>query len=183
MNVSRRPPAHTDERGVITDLHVGQPVNALTTVTCVKGAIRGNHFHKLTTQFTYVLSGRLRYVGQSQHAPVEECTIAAGDLVTSLPLESHAFEALEDSVLLAFCHGPRAGMDYEKDTYRLAEPLIPTGPRAVAQVSKPAVSPISKSAGRTTSSSPDFADTFRTAQRPAGLETRDTADLAVCATP
>ena len=128
MNVTHRPPAHADQRGVITDLHVGQPVNALTTVTCLKGAIRGNHFHKLTTQFTYVLSGKLRYVGQNLDRPVEECTIAAGDLVTSLPLESHAFEALEDSVLLAFCHGPRAGMDYEKDTYRLEEPLITLKP-------------------------------------------------------
>lgn len=124
MNVVHRDPAHADQRGVITDLHVGEPVNALTTVTCVKGAVRGNHFHKLTTQFTYVLRGRLRYVGQSQGCPVEECVIAAGDLVTSLPLESHAFEALEDSELLAFCHGPRAGMDYEKDTYRLECPLI-----------------------------------------------------------
>jgi len=54
--------------------------------------------------------------------------VAKMDLVTSLPLESHAFEALEDSELLAFCHGPRAGMDYEKDTYRLECPLIPKTP-------------------------------------------------------
>ncbi len=124
MNVVHRDPAHADQRGAITDLHVGEPVNALTTVTCVKGAVRGNHFHKLTTQFTYVLRGRLRYVGQTPGQPVAECIITAGDLVTSLPLECHAFEALEDSELLAFCHGPRAGIDYEKDTYRLEEPLI-----------------------------------------------------------
>jgi hypothetical protein len=40
----------------------------------------------------------------------------------------------------------------------------------VAQVSKPAVSPISKSAG------------CRNGVAAAGLETRDTADLEVCAT-
>lgn len=128
MNVARKSPAHADHRGAITDLHVGEPVNALTTVTCNKGAVRGNHFHKLTTQYTYVLRGKLRYAGQTPGQPVEERTIAAGDLVTSLPLESHAFEALEDSELLAFCHGPRAGMDYEKDTYRLEYPLIPQTP-------------------------------------------------------
>jgi adenine-specific DNA-methyltransferase len=44
-------------------------------------------------------------------------------------------------------------------------------PFNVAQVSKPAVSPISQSAER------------REGERPAGLETRDTADLEVCATP
>ncbi len=132
MNVARKFPAFTDQRGAITDLHVGEPVNALTTVSCAKGAVRGNHFHKLTTQYTYVLSGRLRYAGQSPGRPAEECTLSAGDLVTSLPLESHAFEALEDSVLLAFCHGPRAGMEYETDTYRLAEPLIAAGSNSTA---------------------------------------------------
>jgi quercetin dioxygenase-like cupin family protein len=124
MNVIHCKPAHSDARGVITDIHVGQPVNALTTVTCVKGAIRGNHFHKLTTQFTYVMSGRLRYFSQSPGAPIESCIVVAGDLVTSLPFESHAFESLEDSVLLAFCQGVRAGVDYEKDTYRIEESLI-----------------------------------------------------------
>jgi hypothetical protein len=44
----------------------------------------------------------------------------------------------------------------------------------VAQVSKPAVSPISKSAGR--------ANSQRGVGQLAGLETRDTADLEVCAT-
>src|SRR5581483_4657439 len=47
----------------------------------------------------------------------------------------------------------------------------------VAQVSKPAVSPISKSAARRSLGS---AGRF---VQPAGLETRDTADLEVCATP
>jgi 3-oxoacyl-(acyl-carrier-protein) synthase len=46
----------------------------------------------------------------------------------------------------------------------------------VAQVSKPAVSPTSKPAARAESERP------RTAEAPAGLETRDTADLEVCAT-
>ncbi len=124
MNVIHRKPAHFDARGVITEIHVGQPVNALTTVTCVKGAIRGNHFHKLTTQFTYVMSGRLRYFSQTPGGPIESCIVEAGDLATSLPFESHAFESLEDSILLAFCHGVRAGIDYEKDTYRIEVSLV-----------------------------------------------------------
>ncbi|KAF0171858.1 MAG: cupin 2 conserved barrel domain protein [Limisphaerales bacterium] len=129
MNIIRRKPAHRDARGVITDLHVGEPVNALTTVTCRKGSVRGNHFHKLTTQFTYVLSGRLRYFARNEGDAVKRRVVRSGDLVTSLPRECHAFEALEDSVLLAFCHGPRAGLNYESDTYRLAEPLTAPKPK------------------------------------------------------
>lgn len=124
MNITRIKPVYKDARGVITDLHDGEPVNALTTVTCRTGAIRGNHYHKHTTQFTYVLTGRLRFLAQNEGGPVERRVVRAGDLITSLPRERHAFEALEDSVLLAFCHGPRAGRNYENDTYRLAEPLI-----------------------------------------------------------
>jgi hypothetical protein len=48
--------------------------------------------------------------------------------------------------------------------------LAGAGKTSVAQVSKPAVSPISKSAGR------------HHCEASAGLETRDTADLEVCAT-
>ncbi len=124
MKVTRKNPAHRDARGVITDLHVGKPVNALTTVTCRKGAVRGNHYHKYTTQFTYVLAGRLRFAAQKDGGRVERRVVRTGDLITSLPWESHAFEALADSALLAFCHGPRAGRNYEKDTFRLATPLI-----------------------------------------------------------
>ena len=46
----------------------------------------------------------------------------------------------------------------------------------VAQVSKPAVSPVSKPAGRA------LFEAVPTVGRPAGLETRDTADLEVCGT-
>jgi hypothetical protein len=53
---------------------------------------------------------------------------------------------------------------------RPAHSLADEGNAGVAQVSKPAVSPISKSAGR------------RNRVASAGLETRDTADLEVCAT-
>lgn len=123
MQITRLKPAHSDARGVITDIHVGQSVNALTTVTCRKGAIRGNHFHKKTTQFTHVLSGRLRFYSQIEGGPIERKIIRAGDLIVSPPLHRHAFEALEDSVLLAFCKGPRAGTNYETDTYRLDVPL------------------------------------------------------------
>ncbi len=55
---------------------------------------------------------------------MEQSLVVKGDLIASPPLESHAFEALEDSVLLAFCKGPRAGTQYETDTYRLEVPLV-----------------------------------------------------------
>lgn len=124
MILERRIPAFADNRGEITDIVENVPFDSLTLITCSKGAVRANHFHKETVQYTYILSGRCRYLSQQPGGPVEQAVIAQGDLVVSPQLESHAFEALEDSVLLAFCKGPRAGTQYETDTFRLDEPLI-----------------------------------------------------------
>ena len=117
-------PAFVDERGEITDIVENIPFNSLTMITSSKGAVRGNHYHKRTTQYTYIIEGTCRYYSQKPGEPVEQVIARKGDLVVSPPLESHAFEALEDAVLLAFCQGPRSGTQYETDTFRLDEPLV-----------------------------------------------------------
>jgi quercetin dioxygenase-like cupin family protein len=108
-----------DDRGVIEDWFDGKPVDAVTRITTKKGAVRGNHFHKLTTQWTYVVRGRLRMV----HAG-HEFVAGTGAMVTHEPGISHAWKALEDTECLVFTRGPRSGEGYEDDTYRLAEPLL-----------------------------------------------------------
>jgi len=127
MILENRKPACTDARGAITDIVENVPFDSLILITSARGAVRGNHFHKETIQYTYILSGTCRYFSQKPGGPVEQATVVKGDLIVSPPMESHAFEALEDSELLAFCKGPRAGSQYESDTFRLAEPLV--GPR------------------------------------------------------
>jgi hypothetical protein len=59
-----------DARGVIQDLFDGDKV-AVTHITTLKGAIRGNHVHDLTTQWTYVTSGKLRMASGSRKFVVE----------------------------------------------------------------------------------------------------------------
>jgi len=122
MILENRKPACADARGEITDIVENVSFDSLTLITSARGAVRGNHFHKETTQYTYILSGSCRYYSQKPGEAVEQATVGKGDLVVSPP--SHAFEALEDSELLAFCKGPRAGSQYEIDTFRLAEPLV-----------------------------------------------------------
>jgi quercetin dioxygenase-like cupin family protein len=124
MILDSKKPAFTDERGKITDIVENVPFDSLTLITSSKGAVRGNHYHRQTTQYTYILEGKCRYYSQKPGEPVEQAIVVKGDLVVSPPLESHAFEALDDSVLLAFCQGPRNGTQYETDTFRLAEPLV-----------------------------------------------------------
>ena len=48
-----------DKRGEILDIFTKNPKDHCTLVTFNKGAIRGNHFHKKSTQYTYILNGKL----------------------------------------------------------------------------------------------------------------------------
>ena len=123
MRVIRVKAAVADRRGTITDVLDGTRVECVTLVTSKKGAVRGNHYHKKTTQYTYVLEGRFRLFTQRVGRPVQSRVVKAGELVVTPPLERHAFVALEDSLLIACAHGPRAGRSYESDTYRLDVPI------------------------------------------------------------
>lgn len=128
MEIIPKQPAFCDERGTITDILDKIPVDSVVLITCTKGSVRGNHYHKQTTQYTYVLDGKFRAYTQIEGKEVEVATIAKGDLVVTPPEERHAFEAIEDSVLLALCLGPRMGTDYENDTFRLERPLCAAKP-------------------------------------------------------
>jgi len=126
MSVQRPKIAFKDSRGVIVDILDGIPVECVTVLTSKRGTVRGNHFHKKTTQYLYVVDGKLRLHTQSPGQPVRRRVIRRGDLVVTPPLERHAFEAIEDSLLLACAHGPRVGKNYERDTFRLDEPIAPS---------------------------------------------------------
>jgi quercetin dioxygenase-like cupin family protein len=120
MMVFTPSPNHTDERGEIMDL-AGR-VDAVTVVHTKKGAVRGNHFHSRTEQWTYVASGRLLVTNGKRKEEV-----GPGVVVYDGPGSPHAWRALEDTVCVVFVKGPRAGNNYEADTTRLEIPLIVSG--------------------------------------------------------
>lgn len=104
-----------DKRGVIQDLLVN--VDCVTEIFTRKDAVRGNHMHKRTTQWAYVVSGRMLMASDHDGA-VHQQSYGPGELVPELPGVPHAWKALEDSTVLVFTRGPRSGEDYESDTYR-----------------------------------------------------------------
>lgn len=106
-----------DERGVIQDL-LG-PIDSVTWITTNRGAIRGNHVHHQTDQWTLVTFGRL-LVAHGE----ERTELLPGRMVHHPAGEPHAWQALEDTMCLVFTRGPRSGEDYESDTERLEEPLL-----------------------------------------------------------
>lgn len=115
----------SDARGAIIDLVEHESFDSASLITSVAGAVRGNHYHLDTYQVTYVISGRLRFVSKMPEAAPVTLVAEAGDLVRTRPTESHAVESLSDSTMLVLTRGPRGGRNYESDTYRLDQPLIP----------------------------------------------------------
>ena len=113
---------HTDDRGSIVDLFYNEDINHVATVTSEPNAIRGNHYHKKTTQHMLMTKGSLEYwykpVGSNEKAQM--IVAREGDLVSTGPNEIHALRiGPEGNEFVVFSQGIRGGKDYESDTFRV----------------------------------------------------------------
>tara|TARA_B100000767_G_C19561881_1_gene449446 strand:- start:126 stop:515 length:390 start_codon:yes stop_codon:yes gene_type:complete len=121
---------HKDNRGKIIDIFVNKPKDHCTLVTFNRNSIRGNHFHKKSEQFSYILTGKLLMLTAKINkkgkiiGPIKKEIINDNFLVSHKPFYAHAFKALKKSSMLAFVNGKRGGKKYELDTYRLDKKLI-----------------------------------------------------------
>ncbi len=123
MDVIKITPDAEDERGTIADILRQEVIDSVTLITSRKGALRGNHYHKETIQYVYVMKGRLKALSQMPGEPARSAVLGKGDLIVNVAHERHAFLALEDSEFLVLTKGPRGGENYEDDTYRLDTPI------------------------------------------------------------
>ena len=109
---------HKDKRGLISDLIEKENINAVTYITFNKNKVRGNHFHKKTIQWNYIISGRVIFVSRIK-GRIKKVIGKKNDLVKIDTKEEHALKALNNSEILVFTKGPRGGKEYENDTFRL----------------------------------------------------------------
>ncbi|MDD5687494.1 MAG: cupin domain-containing protein [Elusimicrobia bacterium] len=123
MRVLRKKCAFQDVRGKITDILEKEIIEYVTIITSKKGAVRGNHYHKKSIQYAYILSGKIKLVTQMPGKKVENKIVKPGDLVINIPTERHTLVALENSEFLVLTRGPRGGGNYENDTYRLEKKI------------------------------------------------------------
>ena len=56
-----------DHRGEISDLIENEKINAVTLITLKKGAVRGNHLHKKTWQWNYIISGKMKLISKQKN--------------------------------------------------------------------------------------------------------------------
>ena len=113
---------HKDERGSIVDLFYNNNIDHVAVVDSGPNVLRGNHYHKESTQHMLMTRGYLDYwykpVGSDEPAKVIRAEV--GTLVTTPPNEIHALViGPEGNQFIVFSQGARGGKDYESDTFRV----------------------------------------------------------------
>jgi dTDP-4-dehydrorhamnose 3,5-epimerase-like enzyme len=113
---------HEDDRGSIVDLFYDDNIEHVAVVNSEPNTLRGNHYHKESTQHMLMTRGYLDYwykpVGSTEPARVVRAH--AGTLVSTPPNEIHALViGPEGNTFVVFSEGIRGGKDYESDTFRV----------------------------------------------------------------
>lgn len=117
--VPLRPP-FVDARGAIQNL-LDLPLESVAVIRSVKGAVRGNHYHKTDAHYAWLYSGGLLYA----HRPVGQAgapaqwVITPGQLFYTPPQYEHVMVFTEDSILYVFARNNREMLNYEADTVRI----------------------------------------------------------------
>ncbi len=113
---------YKDHRGIISDIIENEKINAITLLTIKKGKVRGNHYHKKTFQWNYIISGKMKLVTK-KNGIKKSITLNKDDIAVTVPFEQHALVGLTNCKVLVFTKGPRGGKEYESDTFRLKKLL------------------------------------------------------------
>ena len=116
-----------DNRGTIADIFYNHPINHVAIISSEPNVIRGNHYHKETTQHMLMTKGSLEYwyKSLSSKAKPKMKLLKVGDLVETPPNEMHALKIGKNgNEFIVFTMGKRGGKDYEDDTYRFTPTLI-----------------------------------------------------------
>jgi len=116
-------PEFVDGRGEIFKLlDDGKTIiKSVLLITCTKGAIRANHYHKKDTHWVYLLSGSMEYTEAAIDGKgyKESVIVKKGDLVFTPSNVAHAMRFLEESVFLTLSTESRHQDAYENDTIRV----------------------------------------------------------------
>ena len=114
-----------DDRGSISDLFYDENINHVANIRTFKNCIRGNHYHKKTTQHIYVYKGFLEYWYKEldSDSSAKKVIVNENQIVTTPPFEIHALKITNINFFIVFASGQRGGKDYESDTFRV-KPIL-----------------------------------------------------------
>ena len=110
-----------DARGTIANL-IDAPFTSAAVIISVKGAVRGNHYHKTDYHYCWLQRGGMilyqRRVGDRR--PPTRWVIKPGQIFYTPPKYEHMMRFTKDSVMLVFARNNREMANYEADTIRVA---------------------------------------------------------------
>jgi dTDP-4-dehydrorhamnose 3,5-epimerase len=124
MNVVHKPINFKDKRGLIQDIFIGGKFDHATYIFMKRGGIRGNHYHKKTVQYMFVIEGKVEYYYSGIGEKAKKVVLKPGDFIETPAFECHAVRPVKDTKVLVLARGPRGGDGYEDDTYRLEIPIV-----------------------------------------------------------
>lgn len=119
LAIKKFDPDHVDDRGTITNIINNETVRSITIIHSKKGSVRGNHYHKRSGNYVFVLDGRMELVVIANETEMRH-TLTAGSMVWIPKNMPHAFLAIEESTALEIEPLNRD----PTDAYRLDKPLI-----------------------------------------------------------
>ena len=97
----------SDERGKISDIFYKEKIDHVAIIESRQaGLIRGNHYHKETTQHIFMTKGSLRYWYRPVDGEGEPKSVVAKpyDMISTPPFEVHALEILEFCEFIVLTH-------------------------------------------------------------------------------
>lgn len=120
VTIQKIKPVHTDDRGAVIDILEGAPIKHVGLVTFEKGVVRGNHYHKKQTQYSYLLDGEIKLVTRKASGGKVTVKITKpGDFISIPPGFIHAYVALKKSSIAVLTNFSRSIKKYEDDTFRV----------------------------------------------------------------
>lgn len=112
-------PVFKDKRGEIFDI-VEDEVGHVGMVTFKKGVARGSHWHKHSTQYSYVLGGKIKLIVSDLRKKWEKTLMLGPGSLTCIPPKTiHTYIAITPARMLDVTTISRVKDGYEKDTYRV----------------------------------------------------------------
>lgn len=124
--VKKLRPVFRDKRGDIFDL-IEDEIHHVGFITFRKGVVRANHYHKRSTQYSYVVEGKIELTtkdARNKKAKVKKTIMGEGVLAKIPPYVIHSYRALTSASIIDCTTESRRADGYESDTVRVSREQI-----------------------------------------------------------
>jgi oxalate decarboxylase/phosphoglucose isomerase-like protein (cupin superfamily) len=90
--------SHEDNRGIINGItNIGE-WKEINLITSLKGSIRGNHYHKHTTELIYIISGEAELMWHKKDGEINSIQLHKNDCIIIETGEFHRVLAKQDTL-------------------------------------------------------------------------------------